>query len=71
MAKKTAKVAIPVSKTNVNRLRYQTHTLRRILKLEGKPIKDGCVVNPITGDPVNLSMIELVPKKKQILVAVK
>lgn len=67
-----AKVAIPVSRTNFNRVRFQTHTIKRVLELEGISIDDSNQVpNPITGKPVSLDMVELVPKKKVELVIIK
>lgn len=65
-----AKVAIPVSRTNYNRYKYRTHSLEKVLELEGKEtLKDGWIANPINGEPVALDAIELVPKKKVEVVA--
>lgn len=64
-----AKVAIPVSKTNYNRVKAQTHTLEKVLRLEGLEVWDGHVPNPINNEPVRFDQIELYPKKRVIAVS--
>lgn len=61
------KVVIPVSKTNYNRAKFQTHSLEKVLRLAGYNVflheSVLCVANPVSGDPVPLTKIELYPKK--------
>lgn len=39
--KKKREVSLPVSRTNLNRVKYHTHTLGRVLELEGYVVQHG------------------------------
>lgn len=39
--KKNAEITVMVSRTNANRLKFGTHTLKRVLELEGYHVEDG------------------------------
>lgn len=62
-AKKAARVSIPVSKTNFNRVKFQTHTLVDALVREGYKAEDGYLV--VGDNRVHLSLVDLTIKPKQ------
>ncbi len=67
MAKrKMSTVSIPVSRTNVNRVRFGTHTLDKVLKLEGHQTINGHLL--MDEREISFNRINLVPKKKRTVV---
>jgi hypothetical protein len=64
-SKKAVRVSIPVSKTNFNRVKYQTHTLERVLTLEGYRASE-CGVE-VNGEVVRPSLVDLTIKPKAVV----
>jgi len=62
IVKRPSRVVIAVDKKNCNRLKSGTHTLEKILKLEGHSVDRGCVM--VGEQAVPLSSIDLTPKNK-------
>lgn len=59
---KEPRVELPVSKTNLNRVKYQTHTLASVLAREGYKAQDGFVI--VGQERVHLSRVDLVLEKQ-------
>ncbi len=55
--KKRLRTVISVSRTNANRVRFCTHTLAKVLKLEGYRVADGHVY--VEDQPYHLSAVTL------------
>jgi hypothetical protein len=61
--KKQQRFTIPVSKTNAKRAETGTHTLDKILKLEGHVVKDGVLY--MSDREIPLGAVDLHPKAKR------
>lgn len=67
--KKTSRVTLLASKTNCNRVKSGTHSLVKVLQLEGYEIRDGYVMSK--GTPIPLMAIDFKPRQKRELVRQK
>lgn len=61
--RKPQRFNLPVSKTNFNRVKTGTHSLVRVLLLEGYEVQDSYVVSE--GTRMHLDAIDLWPRKKR------
>jgi len=59
-----SKVTVPVSKTNFNRHRYHTMSLKRILEIEGFRVVEGSNVVDEKGSQFSIYDVELVIRSK-------
>jgi len=57
------KYSIPISRTNYNRLMYGTHSVKRILELEGMGLKDNHI--DYKGGEIHIDNINFCPKFKK------
>lgn len=71
--KKPLRITIAVSKKNFNRFKCHTHTLEKILKLEGHTIiKEKGITTVVMGDKqVALGAIDLYAKSKDNIISVQ
>jgi hypothetical protein len=61
--KKPLRFSLPVSKTNFHRVKFGTHSLVRVLQLEGYEVQDNHVVSE--GTRMRLDAIDLWPRRKR------
>jgi hypothetical protein len=61
--KKRQRITLAVSKKNYNRLQFGTHSIEKVLKLEGHDVRNGHVF--VDGQEIHLSAVDLYAKKKR------
>lgn len=64
---KPKKIPVGISKTNVNRLKFHTHSVDRVFELEGIKWaypRGNHFFHPTTGEEVALGDVEFVPKQR-------
>ena len=61
--KKRQRITLAVSKTNHNRVQFGTHSVEKVLKMEGHDVRDGHVY--VDGQEIHLSAVDLYAKKKR------